>query len=63
MHVFTKNDSGTASNSLIKLVSRPGLSCDIVHFAWSVALVTDIRIFLYYFVKLNFLGFINLDKT
>ena len=38
MHVFTKNSSGTASNSLIKLISGPGLSCDIVHFAWSVAL-------------------------
>ena len=46
-----KNSSGTASNSLIKLISGPGLSCDIVQFAWSVALVHG---HLYCFVKLNY---------
>ena len=63
MHVFTVNSSGMASVSLIKLISGPGLSCDVVQFALSVALVHGHKIFLYYFVKLNYLGFTNLDKT
>ena len=37
MHVFTINSSGTASNSLIKLISGPGIN----QFAWSVALVHE----------------------
>ena len=68
MHVFTKKKKKKkkkvlVSNSLIKVIS--GLACRATFFTslgqshW----FTDIRIFLYYFVKLNYLGFTNIDKT
>ena len=76
MHVFAKKKkkSGTTSNSLIKVISGPGLSCDIVHCAWSVALVHGHKNFLVLFCEVNYLGFTlfcevnylgftNLDKT
>ena len=63
MHVFAKKNSGTTSNSLIKVISGPGLSCDIIHFAWSVALVHGHKNFLVLFCEVNYLGFTNLDKT
>ena len=57
MHVFTINSSGTASNSLIKLISGPGLSCDIVQFAWSVALVHGHKNFLALFCEVKLFRF------
>ena len=57
MHVFAKRRSGTASNSLIKVISGPGLSCDIVHFAWSVALVHGHKNFLVLFCEVKLFRF------
>ena len=52
-----KISSGTASNSLIKVISGPGLSCDIVHSAWSVALVHGHKNFLVLFCEVNLFRF------
>ena len=57
MHVFTINSSGTAPNSLIKLISGPGLSCDIVQFAWSVALVHEHKNVLVLFCEIKLFRF------
>ena len=59
MHVFTINSSSTASISFIKLTCRATLFNSL----GQSHLFTYIRSFLYYFVKLNYLGFANLDKT
>ena len=55
-------NTGTASISLIKLISGPGLSCNIVQCAWSVALIHGHKNFLVLFCEVK-LGFTNLDKT
>ena len=49
--ICKKTSSGTASDSLIKVISGPGLSCDIVHFAWSVELVHGHKNFLVIFCE------------
>ena len=60
MLVFTKNSSGTASNSLIKLIAGPGLSCDIINFTWSVTLVHGHKNFLVLFCEVKLFRFYKL---
>ena len=60
MYLQKKKSSGTASNSLIKVISGPGLSCDIVHFAWSVALVHGHKNFLVLFCEVKLFRFYKL---
>ena len=55
-----KRSSGTASISLIKVISGSGLSCDIVHFAWSVALVHGHKNFLVLFCEVKLFRFYKL---
>ena len=60
MHVFTINSSSMASFSLIKVISGPGLSCDIVQLAWSVALVHGHKNFLVLFREVKLFRFYKL---